>query len=137
MGKSPKETANVDSIIGVIYDIRQGFFPLVFDKEWEGKVAGLVEKFTPKLNDLAAFYGEKEFALGYLTLADFHVAEFSHYVEKITPELYAKNEFLKRVRTAFESLPEIKGYYESATATKGPFVPPTAAIQFWWFICKN
>lgn len=91
MGKNAKDTANVDSVIGVIYDIRQGFFPLVFDKDWEGKVQGLVEKFTPKLNELDKFYGQHEFALGYLTLADFHVAEFSHYVEKITPELYAKH----------------------------------------------
>ncbi len=130
MGKNAKDTAVVDSIIGVIYDIRQGFFPVVFDKEWETKVPALIEKFTPKLNELAKFFGERDHALGYLTLADFHVAEFSHYVEKITPDLYAKNEFLKRVRTAFENLPEIKAYYEKPTATKGPFVPPTAAIQF-------
>jgi hypothetical protein len=68
--------------------------------------------------------------LGYLTLADFIVAEFSYYVEKVTPENYNKHEFLKRVRTAVESVPEVKKYYESENAMKGPFLPPIAAIQF-------
>jgi hypothetical protein len=65
-----------------------------------------------------------------LTLADFQIAEFSNYVEKIAPELFAKYSFLKRTRTAFESLPEIKKYYEQESATKGPFLPPIAAVPF-------
>lgn len=83
-----------------------------------------------KLEQLAVFYGEKEFALGYLTLADFHMSEFSYYVEKLSPETYEKFGFLKRLRTAFEKLPEIKKYYEQPTATKGPFLPPIAALPF-------
>ena len=88
------------------------------------------EKVLPKFDELAKFYGDKDFALGYLTLADFQYAEFSYYVEKLAPEVYAKYEFLKRVRTAFEALPEIKKYYEQESATKGPFLPPVAAIAF-------
>lgn len=41
----------------------------------------------PKLEEIAKFYGEKDFALGYLTLVDFQVSEFSFYVEKLAPEL--------------------------------------------------
>ena len=61
-------------------------------------------------------------------MADFQIAEFSYYIEKIAPEVYAKFEFL--TRTAFENLPEIKKYYEQETATKGPFLPPIAAVPF-------
>jgi hypothetical protein len=83
-----------------------------------------------KLTDLGNFYGDKDFALGYLTLFDFQVAEFSHYVEKLAPETYAKFGFLKRTREAFNNLPEIKKYYEQESATKGPFLPPYAAVPF-------
>jgi hypothetical protein len=46
------------------------------------------------------------------------------------PEEFTKHTFLTKVRTSVESLPEIKAYYESPTAVKGPFFPPIAAIQF-------
>lgn len=58
------------------------------------------------------------------------MAEFSYYIEKIAPELYTKYPFWKNVRTAFEELPEIKKYYEQESATKGPFLPPIAAVAF-------
>lgn len=56
---------------------------------------------TPKLDELAKFYGERDFALGYLTIVDFQVAEFSYYIEKLAPELLQRYSFFKRVRTAF------------------------------------
>jgi len=64
-----------------------------------------------------------------LTLVDFVVSEISYIFEKIAPEVYAKNPFFARTRAAFENLPQIKNYYAQETATKGPFVPPTAVIQ--------
>ena len=60
------------------------------------------------LND---FYGEKEFALGYLTLADFYLSEFSYYIEKLSPDAYAQYSFFSRLRKAFEKIPEIRKYY--------------------------
>lgn len=130
MGKDIKDEARVESLLGVITDLRHSLAPLAFDKEWKTKVGDLIAKGEPKLAEMAKLYGEKDFALGYLTLADFVIAEFSYYVEHVTPENFAKFEFLKRVRNAVESLPEIKKYYESANAMKGPFLPPIAAIQF-------
>lgn len=47
--------------------------PLVFDPDWKNKIAEATAKITPKLDELAKFYGEHEFALGYLTLADFYL----------------------------------------------------------------
>ncbi len=35
---------------------------------------------STKLEEVAKFYGEKDFALGYLTIVDFQIAEFSHYI---------------------------------------------------------
>lgn len=130
MGKDIKDEAWVECLLGVLQDIKTPFAPLFWDKEYEGKLAAAIEKITPKIEQLAKFYGDKEFALGYLTLIDFQLAEFSYYVEKLAPELYNKHEFLKRLRTAFENLPEIKKYYEQETALKGPFIPPIAAVPF-------
>lgn len=111
LGKDLKDQALVECLLGVLQDIRTPYFPLFWDKDYKEKLAGVVERITPKFDQLAKFYGNKDFALGYLTLVDFHISEFSHYVERLEPELYNKYEFLKRVRTAFENLPEIKKYY--------------------------
>ena len=130
LGKDIKDQAWVDAILGVFGDIKSALSGLFWDKEWETKLPAAQEKAGPKVALLEAFYGEKEFALGYLTLADFALAEFSYYVEKIAPESFAKHAFLKRVRTAVENLPEIKKYYEQESAVKGPFLPPSAALSF-------
>ena len=131
LGKDIKDQAWVDAILGVFGDIRSALASLFWNKEWEAKLPAAQEKADPKIAQLQAFYGEKEFALGYLTQADFALAEFSYYAEKIfSPEYYAKYPFLKRVRDAFENLPEIKKYYEQESAVKGPFLPPSAALSF-------
>ena len=85
MGKNIKDDALVESILGVLQDIKTPISPLFWDKDWESKIKGAVEKATPKLDELEKFYGEKDFALGYLTLSDFQVVEFSYYLEKIVP----------------------------------------------------
>lgn len=73
---------------------------LIFDPDWNKKVEEVAGKLTPKLDEFAKFYGQKDFALGYLTLADFYVAESSYHLEKIAPTVFAKYSFLKKVRTA-------------------------------------
>lgn len=60
---------------------------------------------------MSKFYGDKDFALGYLTLANFVIAEMSFWVEKFSSNLYTKSAFLKRTREAFEALSEIKACY--------------------------
>ena len=107
-----KDEAAVDMVLGVFADIKTPISALFRDSEWESKIEAVLAKVTPKLEMLQNFYGEKEFALGYLTLADFHMAEYSYYFEKIIPDMEVKFPFIKRVRVAFQNLPEIKKYYE-------------------------
>ena len=61
---------------------------------------------------ISNFVGEKDWAIGYLTLVDFIIAENSNLIEKIAPELYQKYGFLKRIRDNVNNLPEVKAYYE-------------------------
>ena len=84
----------------------------------------------PKLELVAKFIGNKDWALGYLTVTDFWLAEFSHYFEKTFPEEYKKFPFFQTIRERFEALPEIKTYYQQEKAVKGPFTTPTAKVQF-------
>lgn len=130
LGKNIQDQARVESIVSVLGDIRQHIGPLFWNKDWQAALPAALEKAAPKLELLNQFYGEKKFALDYLTVADFQIAEFSYYVEKIAPELYAKNPFLARTRAAFEALPQIKKYYEQESAVKGPFIPPQGAVSF-------
>lgn len=130
LGKDIKDQARVESILGVLGDVRTQIAPLFWNPKYQEALPAALEKAEPKLKQLNEFYGNNTYALGYLTLADFQVSEFSYFVEKIAPEVYAKYPFLERVRTAFNALPEIQKYYESETAVKAPFVPPSAAIQF-------
>lgn len=82
------------------------------------------------MDGFAKIYGGKDFALGYLTLADFHIAELSYYIEKLCPEVYAKYGFLNRVRTSLEALPSIKKYYAEGSSMKAPFMPGDSVISF-------
>ena len=72
---------------------------------------GVIEKYLPKLELLNKMIGDNKFVLGYLTLADFIVAEDSHYIQRLFPEEYKKVEFLHRIRTEFDTLPQIQEYY--------------------------
>lgn len=56
------------------------FYSPVYDKE-KGKLYD--NKVKVKLEELNKFIGEKDFALGYLTLVDFKIAEASYYFEKL------------------------------------------------------
>jgi hypothetical protein len=102
---------------------------LFFNKDYETVKAETIAKYLPKLEELQKFVGEKKFVLGYLTLADFIVAEDSHYIERLFPEEYARLTFLPRIREEFNSLPEIAAYYSSKSAFKGRFFPIYAAVS--------
>ena len=83
----------------------------------------MLSKYKAKLEQLNKFVGEKSFVLGYLSLADFVVAEDSHYIERVFPEEYKTLPFMQRVREEFNKLPEVVKYYEQPTAFKGRFFP--------------
>ena len=102
---------------------------LFFNKDYETAKAAVIEKYRAKLEQLAKFVGENKFVLGYLSLADFVVAEDSHYIERLFPEEYKTFYFLGRIREEFERLPEIVSYYEQPNAFKGRFFPEYAALS--------
>ena len=105
---------------------------LFYNPKYEEALPAALEKAKVKLDLMKKFIGEKPFALGYLTIFDFKIAEYSNYLEKIAPETFKEYEFLARIRENFNNLPEIKAYYEKEDCMKGPFTGKSAAIQFWF-----
>jgi glutathione S-transferase len=61
---------------------------------------------------LATFRGSKEWLFDRITLADFVLAEVSHFIEGVFPNEYKNLQFLHDHRQRFSSIPEIKSYYE-------------------------
>lgn len=47
-----------------------------------------MEKARTKLDYIQSFVGDKQWALGYLTIVDFEIAEASYYVEALYADEY-------------------------------------------------
>ncbi len=129
MGKTVEDYARIESYLSIYTEITGAVKGLFFNKDHETAKAGVIEKYRPKLEQLAAFVGEKPFVVGYLTLADFVTAEDSHYIEAAFPEEYKAFPFLQRIRDSFNSVPEIAAYYGSESAFKGRFFPESAFLS--------
>ena len=66
---------------------------LFWNKEYEKAKPAALEKAKPKLDMIEAFIGNNRFALGYLTLVDFEIAEASYYFAAAFPEEYTNWSF--------------------------------------------
>jgi glutathione S-transferase len=132
LGRNAQERALVLNVVGVIGECLEKLSTIAYSPNG----ATLLEKtwkdtLEPKLQQLAKFKGNKEWLLGFLTLADFLFAELSYYLENIYREEFKKLNFVLASRHSFEKLPEIKQYYEQEWSIKGPFVAPNmATIKF-------
>ena len=80
MGKDIKDRARVECLISAFVDVGAMYQPLIFNPEWGKKVEEVTGKLIPKLDEFAKCYRKKDFALGYLTLADFYIAEYSYHI---------------------------------------------------------
>jgi len=129
LGKSAQDRARIETFLSVFNEVAGAVRGLFFNKDYETAKVGVIEKYLSKLQELDASVGEKPFVLGYLTLADFIVAEESNYIQRVFPEEYKKLPFLQRIRENFNKVPEIEAYYAGPTAFKGSFFPPTAVIS--------
>lgn len=63
-----------------------------------------------------------------MTLADFFIAEFSYYVEKLFPQEYTKFKSLQNVRNTIENLEEVQKYYAQPNAIQAVFLPPNMTV---------
>jgi glutathione S-transferase len=83
LGKTVEEEGVVNNIIGVLNDTFKEIRGILYLDNWSELKAATFEKVKSKLELLNNFIADKPFALGYLTLADFYIAEYSHYFEAL------------------------------------------------------
>lgn len=86
LGKNVQDNAKIESFLSVFIEISDAVRGLFFNKDHANAKVPLYEKYKSKLELLDKFVGDKDFVLGYLTLADFNVAEYSNYIETVWPE---------------------------------------------------
>jgi hypothetical protein len=79
LGKTPEDEAKIDNIIGVINDGLKDIRGLYWNKDYANVKIEVLEKARPKFNYIKEFVGDKQWALGYLTLVDFILAEMLAY----------------------------------------------------------
>lgn len=99
LGKTPEDQAKVDMIISLLDDIYNPTYALFFSPNYATESDRLFQgKIKEKLDQLQAFVGEKNMVLGYLTLADFRIAEASYYFEKLYEKHIGDYKFLQHIR---------------------------------------
>jgi glutathione S-transferase len=117
-------------LLSLLEDIFNPVFSTFFSPNHQSDKVRLYDnKVKAKLEELSHYIGNKEFALGYLTLADFKLAEASYYFEKMYPDHVKNFEALIRIRKSLEALPAIKSFYDKGGIT-GPFLPTYAQLKF-------
>jgi glutathione S-transferase len=129
LGKDLRDNARLESFLSIFLEISGAVKGLFFNKDHETARVELLQKYSGKLDELEKFVGQNAFVLGYLSLADFIVAEDSYYIETVFPEQFKNWPFLLRIRQNFNSVPEVTNYYKSANGFKGDFYPPVAFIK--------
>lgn len=102
---------------------------LFYSENYEAEIPATLESMKRKLGLVQKFYGDKQFALGYLTLPDLEFAELAYYIRTLSQEFYSSFPFLENVRVAVSELPEIKSYYDRNNAVNGPFMPPNCNLK--------
>lgn len=86
LGKDNHDNARLASFLSVFNEIAEGVRGLFFNKDHENAKGELLKKYSHKLDELNKYTGQNGFVLGYLSLADFVVAEDSYYFETVYPE---------------------------------------------------
>lgn len=127
LGKNLADEGLVDNMLGVIGDITVATLEHCFNPKYvEERDKVFADKIKPKLDLLYKFLLFKDWLIGYMTLADFQLAELVNYLNGIWPDHIKHFPKLLALRDRFNDIGAIKSYYSREDAVKGPFLPPTA-----------
>ena len=102
MGKNTQDEGKIESLLCILREVGAAFIGLCFNPDHENAKLEVLEKNRVKLNYIKEFIGDKQFALGYLTLVDFYLAEQLNYFESLFPTEHKNYGFWWRIRNNFE-----------------------------------
>jgi glutathione S-transferase len=132
LGKTVQDQARVRQIEGVLADIRQTFFKVIFTpgdhKETIGKAIEAGSAIATKIDLIAAFLADREYFLGYLTWADFQFAYLSQIAGAVAHSLGLKcpvagHANLQALVKRVIALPGVAVRFNASKPV--PFMPPT------------
>ena len=67
--------------------------------DWQKERVGVYLKYQPQLDAISKLVQNKNYFLGYLTLADFYIAEYTYALQRVVgPEFNARYQNLIRLR---------------------------------------
>ena len=97
---------------------------LCMNKKAESLKMGHFYKTQKEYNKLERFLNGKNFVIGYLTMVDFFLAEYAHYMNFLFPNEFKAFKGINRIQKTIEELPEVQGYYQRNVHILNPFLPP-------------
>ena len=118
LGKTIEDQARIDQILGVVGDIQSAVSTSLREEGWEAKKAEVYAKGKDKLAALENFVQEN-YAIGYLTIADFKLADFVYVLFNLFPEESKDLKNLKSIQETVYNLPQVKKYL--ATGVRNAF----------------
>ena len=136
LGKDGKDQAIVRQIQGVLEDIRNGFMKAVFGGLTIEQVLAADGAVITKIQALSKFLGEKEYFLGYLTLADIEFTAFTNFFSILVASLDHKDPVLAHanLQALVKRVAGLPGIKERIAASGDiPFAPQ----QYFKFITDS
>ena len=127
LGKTTEDQARVDQLLGVISDINVVFSTALRAGQWQEKKDEIYGKMVDKLNALEGFV-QDNYALGYLTIVDFRLADVVYMVTKVfADQIKGETKRLQQISRNVHELPQVKKYLE--TGVKKLLMPAVAGID--------
>ena len=132
VGKDGKDQAIVRQIQGVLGDIKDSVSKIIWAGAAVDKVLAADGSVVTKINALSKFLGEKDYFLGYVTLADIEFTALSHFFSALVTSLEQADSInahanLKALVHRVSGLPGIK---ERITAAGDLHFAPPAYLKF-------
>ena len=136
LGEGIKEQTQIRTLDGVLQDIRIALFKAIFaptdKKEETAKLFEQGSSVYNKLTQISEFLGTKDFLLGHLTLADFHLAFIIETVALIALsfDVVSPLSTLVNLRTHWTRVSNLEGVKEFAAARAAVPIIPAAFAGF-------
>nr|ABS32297.1 glutathione S-transferase class mu [Cyphoma gibbosum] len=121
LGKTDEEKTNVDMMLDIAMDMRNGVIKMVYNKDYEK----LIKEYEPKCKEILAGYekwlsSHKWFGGDDVTVADFHMYELLDQHRLMIKDVLVPYPNITKFMAAFEALPAIKAYMASDKFMKQP-----------------
>lgn len=107
LGNTPEDEAKAHNILVTFNDLFNPALGLFFNKKINDLKMPWFFKSKQQFTKIEKCLEGKDYAIGYLTMVDFFIAEGSFYFEILFPEEYKKFKGIHRIREKIMALPEV------------------------------